>query len=55
MPIAVTSYLFLSRAEKTEAAEQSETSCSPDLPPYKTPILIFDACRELAFCRISYP
>jgi hypothetical protein len=31
--MATTEYLFLSRAETTEAAEQRETSCSPDFPP----------------------
>jgi len=43
---------FRSSAEKTDAAEQSETSCSPDLPPYKMPILIFDVFpRDFIFCH----
>ena len=37
MPIGTTSYLAGSRAFKSEAAEMSETSCSPERPPNKTP------------------
>src|SRR5205807_897309 len=37
MPIGTTSYLFLSIALRTEAADRSETSCSPLRPPNRTP------------------
>ena len=41
IPIGTTSYLFLSIALKTEAAESRETSCSPLRPPNRIPTRIF--------------
>src|SRR5215469_8535109 len=37
MPMGTTSYLFLSMAWKTDAAESSEISCSPLRPPKRIP------------------
>ena len=41
MPTGTTSNLFLSIALKTEAADNSETSCSPLRPPKRIPIRSF--------------
>src|SRR5712672_1738499 len=41
MPIGTTSNLLLSMALSTEAADSSETSCSPLRPPKRTPIFSF--------------
>src|SRR5450432_296398 len=40
MPIGTTSYLSLLMALRTDAAESSETSCSPLRPPKRTPTLV---------------
>ncbi len=37
MPMGTTSYLAGSSAFSSEAAEMSDTSCSPERPPNKTP------------------
>src|SRR3974377_2274511 len=41
MPIGTTSYFFLSMAFSTEAADSSDTSCSPLRPPNNTPTRSF--------------
>src|SRR6266571_4298848 len=41
MPMGTTSYLFLSMALRTDAAESSETSCSPLRPPNRIPTRVF--------------
>src|SRR5881409_2172156 len=41
MPIGTTSYLFRSRALRTDSADLNDTSCSPDRPPKITPTRIF--------------
>src|SRR5712692_585923 len=41
MPMGTTSYLFLSMASSTDAAESSETSCSPLRPPNRIPTRVF--------------
>src|SRR5437016_3168560 len=41
MPMGTTSNFFLSMALSTEAADRSETSCSPLRPPKSTPIFNF--------------
>src|SRR3989442_5101855 len=41
MPMGTTSYLSLSRLAMTDAAEASETSCSPERPPKMMPMRIF--------------
>src|SRR5579862_3893341 len=41
MPTGTTSYLLLSIALRTEAAESRETSCSPLRPPNRTPTRSF--------------
>jgi hypothetical protein len=41
MPIGTTSYFEESIAFITEAADNSETSCSPLRPPNKTPTRVF--------------
>src|SRR6516162_10742430 len=40
MPIGTTSYLLESSERKTDSAERSETSCSPERPPNTTPTRI---------------
>src|SRR5262245_48519803 len=45
MPIGRTSYLSRSSAAITARAEVSETSCSPDWPPNRTPTRILLAIR----------
>src|ERR1700737_1754801 len=41
MPMGTTSYLRLSMALRMEAAERSETSCSPERPPKRMPMRSF--------------
>src|SRR5262249_2853944 len=41
IPMGTTSYLLRSIAFRTDAAESSETSCSPLRPPKRTPTRIF--------------
>jgi hypothetical protein len=41
MPMGTTSYFAGSSAEMTEAAEISETSCSPERPPNRMPTRSF--------------
>ena len=41
MPMGTTSYFSLSIALRTEAAERSETSCSPLRPPNRIPTRSF--------------
>src|SRR5438552_4355786 len=48
MPIGTTSYLSVGMASRTEAAESSETSCSPLRPPKRMPT------RSLFMRRLSY-
>src|SRR5215472_4691771 len=59
MPMGTTSYLLRSMAAMTDAAESSETSCSPLRPPKRMPTRIFfmwshfqgsrDSAQESAF------
>jgi hypothetical protein len=41
MPIGTTSYFLRSMALRMEAAESSETSCSPERPPKRMPMRSF--------------
>src|SRR4051812_15220019 len=50
MPMGTTSYLCLSIALKTEAAESSEISCSPLRPPKRIPTLILSVMNEPGIC-----
>ncbi len=60
MPIGVTSNFSRSMASKIEAAESSETSCSPLRPPNKNPtrsffaILYLILIRRAEACKIAY-
>src|ERR1051326_4266310 len=54
IPMGTTSYLSLSSAVITEAAETSETSCSAERPPKRTPTRILDlGFWVLDLCFIS--
>src|SRR5438094_9322301 len=51
MPIGTTSYLLLSIAPRTDAAERRETSCSPLRPPKRMPTRSF--FMTLVWTRVS--
>src|ERR1051326_4166669 len=52
MPMGTTSYLSLSIALRTEAAESSETSCSPLRPPNKTPTRSFSMTFQCGRAKV---
>ena len=53
MPMGTTSYFFLSMAARTEAAERSETSCSPERPPKMIPTRSFRAIGVVSLSPVA--